>query len=86
HLIMAARAGDDGVIHVHPFACMPSTVVQPALTAASRDYDIPFLSISVDEHTAEAGFLTRVEAFISLLERRKISGKGGAGYVSGAGQ
>lgn len=86
HLIMAARAGYDGVIHVHPFACMPSTVVQPTLVAASRDYDIPFLSISVDEHTAETGFFTRVEAFISLLERLKRSGKGGSGYVFGAGK
>jgi len=71
HLIMAAQSGYDGVIHIHPFACMPSTVVQPALFAASRDYNIPLLSISVDEHTGETGFLTRVEAFISLLERRR---------------
>jgi predicted nucleotide-binding protein (sugar kinase/HSP70/actin superfamily) len=88
HLIMAARAGYDGVIHIHPFACMPSTVVQPALFAASRDYDIPLLSISIDEHTAETGFLTRVEAFVSLLERKQRGRfkKGGAVYVSGASQ
>ncbi|MGB9742636.1 MAG: hypothetical protein ACP5JB_00395 [candidate division WOR-3 bacterium] len=85
NLIMAAQAGYDGVIHIHPFACMPSTVVQPALAAASRDYDIPLLSISVDEHTAETGFFTRLEAFVSLLERRRRGKfkKGGVVYVSG---
>lgn len=71
HMIIAAKAGYDGVIHIHPFACMPSTVVQPVLATVSRDYNIPLLSISVDEHTAEAGFMTRVEAFVSLLERRR---------------
>ncbi|MEO0005051.1 MAG: 2-hydroxyacyl-CoA dehydratase [candidate division WOR-3 bacterium] len=71
HLILAAQAGYDGVLHIHPFACMPSTVVQPVLFKASRDYDIPLLSISIDEHTGETGFITRVEAFVSLLERRR---------------
>ncbi|GFP22301.1 hypothetical protein HKBW3S06_01528, partial [Candidatus Hakubella thermalkaliphila] len=38
----------------------------------SRDYNIPVLNISLDEHSGEAGFLTRVEAFIDLLERRRV--------------
>jgi predicted nucleotide-binding protein (sugar kinase/HSP70/actin superfamily) len=41
------------------------------LDTVSRDYDIPVLNISLDEHSGEAGFLTRVEAFIDLLERRR---------------
>ncbi len=73
HLILAAEAGYDGVIHVHPFACMPSTAVQSALIKASQDYNIPLLFLSLDEHTVETGFLTRVEAFISLLERKRGS-------------
>ncbi|NPV13603.1 hypothetical protein HPY86_01555 [candidate division WOR-3 bacterium] len=75
HMILACREGYDGVIHIHPFACMPSTVVQPTLIKISQEYDIPFLSISVDEHTSEAGFITRLEAFISLLERRRALSK-----------
>lgn len=75
HMILAARAGYDGVIHIHPFACMPSTVVQPTLTQISNDYNIPFLSLSVDEHTSEAGFVTRLEAFVSLLQRRRTGDK-----------
>ncbi|MEO0070167.1 MAG: hypothetical protein ABIK18_05175 [candidate division WOR-3 bacterium] len=75
HLILAARAGYDGVIHLHPFACMPGTVVQPVLIKASQEYDIPLLSLSLDEHTSEAGFLTRLEAFVALLKRRRRSHK-----------
>ncbi|MGQ9707300.1 MAG: 2-hydroxyacyl-CoA dehydratase [bacterium] len=71
HLILAAQSGYDGVIHIHPFACMPGTVIQPALSKASQDYQIPLLSISIDEHTSETGFVTRVEAFVSLLERKR---------------
>ncbi len=71
HLIIAAQKGYDGVIHIHPFGCMPGTVVQPALAKASRDFDIPYLSLSLDEHTSETGLLTRIEAFVSLLKRRR---------------
>jgi predicted nucleotide-binding protein (sugar kinase/HSP70/actin superfamily) len=71
HTILAARQGFDGVIHLHPFACMPATVSQPVLTKISQDYNIPFLSLSLDEHTQEVGFYNRVEAFVSILERRR---------------
>ena len=70
YMIMAAKQGFDGVIHVHPFGCMPGTCVQPSMSRASKDYDIPYLSVSLDEHTSEAGVLTRLEAFVSLLKRR----------------
>jgi len=71
HLLLAARHGYDGVIHVHPFGCMPGTVVQPTMVKAARDHDIAYLPLSLDEHTSEAGVLTRLEAFASLLEKRK---------------
>jgi predicted nucleotide-binding protein (sugar kinase/HSP70/actin superfamily) len=71
HTILAAKQGFDGVIHIHPFACMPATVIQPVLAKISKDYNIPFLSLSLDEHTQEVGFYNRVEAFVSLLERRR---------------
>jgi predicted nucleotide-binding protein (sugar kinase/HSP70/actin superfamily) len=71
HTILAAKQGFDGVIHLHPFACMPATVSQPVLTRISQEYNIPFLSLSLDEHTQEVGFYNRIEAFISLLERRR---------------
>ncbi|HDR00071.1 MAG TPA: hypothetical protein ENN51_07305 [candidate division WOR-3 bacterium] len=70
HLLIAAERGYDGVVHVHPFGCMPGTVVQPALEAASRDCGLGYMSLSLDEHTGTAGLATRLEAFAAMLERR----------------
>ena len=77
-LVISARDGFDGVIHLHPFACMPSTCVLPAMERASTELGIPLLSLALDEQTSEAGLLTRLEAFVSLLERRRRS-RGAAG-------
>jgi predicted nucleotide-binding protein (sugar kinase/HSP70/actin superfamily) len=77
-LVISARDGFDGVIHLHPFACMPSTSVLPAMERASTELGIPLLSLALDEQTSEAGLLTRLEAFVSVLERRRRS-RGAAG-------
>jgi predicted nucleotide-binding protein (sugar kinase/HSP70/actin superfamily) len=31
----------------------------------------PFMSLTLEEHTAEAGIVTRLEAFLDMIERRK---------------
>ena len=41
-----------------------------ALLALQRDQGVPLLALSFDEHTARAGLLTRLEAFVDLLARR----------------
>jgi predicted nucleotide-binding protein (sugar kinase/HSP70/actin superfamily) len=60
----------DGVVHIYPFTCMPEIIVRSIIPQLSRDIDIPILSLVVDEHTGEAGYKTRLEAFIDLLSRR----------------
>jgi predicted nucleotide-binding protein (sugar kinase/HSP70/actin superfamily) len=72
-LLLAAQDGFDGVIHVHPFGCMPGTVVQPTMAKAARDTGIAYLPLSLDEHSSETGVVTRLEAFVSLLEKRRRS-------------
>ena len=69
--ILASERGFDGVIHLQPFTCMPETVAHQILLEVKREYPIPVLSLSLDEHSAEAGVLTRVEAFVDLLARRR---------------
>ena len=54
-----------------PFTCMPEVVAQAILPAVSQDLDLPILSLVVDEHTGEAGFQTRLEAFVDLISRRE---------------
>ncbi len=72
-LLLAAQDGFDGVIHVHPFGCMPGTVVLPTMAKAARETGIAFLPLSLDEHSSETGILTRLEAFVSLIEKRHRS-------------
>lgn len=70
-LLLAAQDGFDGAIHVHPFGCMPGTVVQPTMVKAARDTGLAYMALSLDEHSSETGVLTRLEAFASLLEKRR---------------
>ncbi len=72
--VLAARRGFDGVIHILPFACTPEIVAQSILPRVSKDNRIPVMSLSFDEHSARAGFITRLEAFVDLLRRRTAPG------------
>jgi len=69
--IRYAQQGFDGVVHLYPFTCMPEVVAKSILTTVSKDYDLPILHLAIDEHSGEAGLLTRVEAFVDVLERRR---------------
>jgi predicted nucleotide-binding protein (sugar kinase/HSP70/actin superfamily) len=40
----------------------------------TRDIQTPLLSIVLDENTGRTGVLTRLEAFIDLLHRRRGQG------------
>ena len=65
------KLGWDGIIHLYPFTCMPEIITRAIAPQVSKEWDMPFLSLVVDEHTGEAGFQTRLEAFVDLLTRKK---------------
>lgn len=65
--------GYDGIIHIYPFGCMPEVVAQYALKNISNDYHLPLLSLSLDEHSSDVGIVTRVEAFVDCIKRKKQS-------------
>lgn len=69
--VLHARSGCDGVIHLLPFACMPEITARSVLSRVSRDLALPILSLSLDEQTGKAGIITRLEAFVDLLARRR---------------
>ncbi|ADL08016.1 acyl-CoA dehydratase activase-related protein [Thermosediminibacter oceani] len=72
----------DGIVHVASFGCGPDSLIGELLERrVSRDYNIPFLYLNLDEHAGEEGFNTRLEAFVDILERRKC----GESYVSSHG-
>lgn len=65
------RMGYDGVIEISPFTCIPEIVAKSILPTMSRDLDMPYQTFNIDEHTGEAGFITRLEAFGDLLSQRR---------------
>jgi len=66
------RQGLDGVVHIFPFTCRPENIALEALQKLSEDTGLPVLSHSFDEHTSRTGLLTRLEAFVDLVKRRKF--------------
>lgn len=69
--VLAHEEGFDGAIQIFPMGCMPEIVSKAILPSVSRDKNFPVMSLVVDEMTGEAGYVTRIEAFIDLLERRR---------------
>ncbi len=70
--VYAARNGIDGVIHIMPFSCMPEIVSQNILCKVSKQENIPVLSLVLDEQTGRAGYITRIEAFVDLVKRKRM--------------
>ncbi|MGM0501272.1 MAG: CoA protein activase [Bacillota bacterium] len=68
--VLYSQRDYDGVIHLSPFTCMPEIIAKSILPVISKELDFPVLSLTVDEHTGEAGVVTRIEAFIDLLEQQ----------------
>ncbi|MBM7622868.1 acyl-CoA dehydratase activase-related protein [Sporohalobacter salinus] len=61
----------DGLVHVSAFGCGPDFIVDKLLELKAKDKDdISFMTLTVDEHTGEAGIVTRLEAFIDMLHLR----------------
>ncbi len=69
--VKAKEKNADGVVHLLPFTCMPEIVAQNILVSLGEKLDIPIISLVVSEQTGEAGFHTRVEAFLDILEERR---------------
>ena len=61
----------DGIIHISPFTCMPEIMSQNIFPAMRENCDIPILPLIMDEQTGKAGYITRLEAFVDLMRRRK---------------
>jgi predicted nucleotide-binding protein (sugar kinase/HSP70/actin superfamily) len=71
----ANERGIDGIIHLSPFTCMPEIMSQNIFPAMREDCQIPILPLILDEQTGRAGYITRIEAFVDLMKRRKRRAK-----------
>jgi len=65
----------DGLILVVAFGCAPDSGMVEVVTKAARAAERPVLTLVLDEHAGEAGTITRIEAFVDMLERRRGRGR-----------
>jgi len=72
----------DGIIYLTCFGCGTDSIVQELVSRKAREQHKPYMVVTLDEHSGEAGLVTRLEAFLDMVERRK----GHEGYVSTYGE
>ncbi len=63
--------GYDGLVHLAPFTCMPEIIAQNIMPKTREN--IPVLTILCDEQITKTGILTRLEAFVDLLQRKRLT-------------
>ena len=72
--ILRSQEGYDGVVHLMPFACMPETTASGILTQVGKDWNIPILTLILDEQEIEGRIQTLLEAFVEMLEwKRRVA-------------
>lgn len=81
--ILCSRKGYDGVIQVFPVGCMPEIVAKAVFSRMMKEKKLSILTLIYDEMGGEAGYITRVEAFIDMLARRKKKFGGKENVLSG---
>jgi predicted nucleotide-binding protein (sugar kinase/HSP70/actin superfamily) len=66
------ESGADGVIGLMTFGCGPDSLMMDMVhRQAVKLRATPFMSLTLDEHTAEGGIVTRLEAFVDMINRKK---------------
>lgn len=64
----------DGIIHVASFGCGPDSFTGEIIERhLRRKGNLPFLNLTIDEHTGEAGVITRLEAFVDMIRWRSAA-------------
>lgn len=60
----------DGLIYLSCFGCGTDSMTNDLLARRARAEQKPYMVVTLDEHSGEAGLITRIEAFLDMLERR----------------
>jgi predicted nucleotide-binding protein (sugar kinase/HSP70/actin superfamily) len=59
----------DGIVHLEPFGCVPEIMARNIMPITKEGCSV--LNIIYDEHTGKAGMISRLEAFVDMLYRKK---------------
>jgi len=64
----------DGLIYLTCFSCGVDSMIEPLVRhRATEKGKTVYLCLMIDEHTGSTGVLTRMEAFLETVERRKVN-------------
>ena len=77
-LYFAEQGIADGIVFVTSFKCGIDALMQEFLkrtVGANKKGNIPFMTLTFDEHTTVEGIKTRLEAFLDLIDQRKGNGR-----------
>ncbi len=61
----------DGIIALNAFGCGPDSLMVERIVRKAKQFNKPIINLTIDEQTGEAGFVTRLEAFVDMLFRKK---------------
>ncbi len=71
-LAVVSHGMADGIIFIISFACGPDSMMHILCEQERRRLgNTPMLTLVIDEHTGEAGLITRIEAFTDMLRRKR---------------
>jgi predicted nucleotide-binding protein (sugar kinase/HSP70/actin superfamily) len=76
-LYFAEQGNADGIVFVTSFKCGIDALMQEFLKRTigkNKKRDVPFMTLTFDEHTTVEGVKTRLEAFLDLIAQRKGDG------------
>ena len=72
YFLTKGRDKIDGVIFLISFACGPDSLIAELIMRDMKVVGLPFLQIIMDEHSGEAGMMTRIESFTDMIKRKKL--------------
>jgi len=61
----------DGIVFICSFCCGPDSLIDEIITRDAKKNEIPYICLVLDEHSGQAGVITRVEAFVDMIIRKK---------------
>lgn len=53
------------------FGCGPDSILNNFLVREAQKLNLPFMTLTIDEHSGEAGMKTRLEAFTDMVKRKR---------------
>ncbi len=61
----------DGIIGLMAFGCGPDSLMMEIVRRQASKNSVPFMTLTLEEHSSEAGVVTRLEAFLDMIDRKK---------------